>query len=86
MIRTDQVAIDEAGAAVDVGRRLSVSDAAYIAPELVRTDQVAIDEAGAAVDVGRRSSVSDAAYIAPAEARVLAEALVELADYAGGVR
>ena len=53
---------------------------------MIRTDQVAIDEAGAAVDVGRRLSVSDAAYIAPAEARVLAEALVELADYAGGVR
>ena len=57
------------------------------APELVRTDQVAIGEAGAAVHVGTVViHFADDAYIAPGEARKLAEALVELADYADGLR
>jgi hypothetical protein len=57
------------------------------APELVRTDQVVIDEAGAAVHVGETViRFADDAYITPGEARKLAEALVELADYADGLR
>jgi hypothetical protein len=56
------------------------------APELVRTDQVAISEAGAAVHVGAVViHFADDAYIHPDEARRLAEALVELADYAEGL-
>ena len=57
------------------------------APELVRTDQVAIDQAGAAVHVGETAiHFADAAYITPGEARKLAAALVELADYVEGMR
>jgi hypothetical protein len=57
------------------------------APELVRTDQVAIGEAGAIVHVGETAlHFADDAYAVPAEARKLAEALVELADYADGLR
>jgi hypothetical protein len=57
------------------------------APELVRTDQVAIGEAGAAVHVGETViHFADDAYITPGEARKLAAALVELADYADGLR
>jgi hypothetical protein len=57
------------------------------APELVRTDQVAIDETGAAVHVGETViHFANDAYITPGEARKLAEALVELADYADGLR
>ena len=57
------------------------------APELVRNDQVAIDETSAAVHVGETViHVADDAFIAPGEARKLAEALVELADYADGTR
>jgi hypothetical protein len=53
------------------------------APELVRTDQVAIDEAGAAVHLGETViHFADDAYAVPAEARKLAEALVELAGWA----
>ena len=57
------------------------------APSLVRTDQVAIDETGAAIHVGETviRFASDV-YIAPGEARKLAGALVELADYADGLR
>jgi hypothetical protein len=57
------------------------------APELIRTDQVTIGEAGAAVHVGQTViHFADSAYIAPGEARKLAEALVELADWSEGVR
>jgi hypothetical protein len=57
------------------------------APELCRTDQVAIGEAGAAVQVGSTViHLGDDAYIAPGEGRTLAEALVELADWAEGLR
>ena len=57
------------------------------APELVRTDQVVIGEAGAAVHVGETViHFADDAYITPGEARKLAEALVELADYAEDLR
>ena len=57
------------------------------APELIRTDQVTIDEAGAAVHVGETViHFADDADITPAEARKLAAALVELADYADGLR
>ena len=57
------------------------------APELIRTDQVAIGEAGAAVHVGDTViHFADDACIAPSEAGKLAEALVELADYADGLR
>jgi hypothetical protein len=57
------------------------------APELVRTDQVTIGEAGAAVHVGPVAiHFADDAYATPGEGRKLAEALVELADYADGVR
>ena len=48
---------------------------------------MAIGEAGAAVHVGTVViHFADDAYIAPGEARKLAEALVELADYADGLR
>jgi len=57
------------------------------AAELVRTDQVAINEHGAAVHVGATViHFADDAYITPGEARKLAVALVELADYAEEVR
>jgi hypothetical protein len=57
------------------------------APELVRTDQVAIVEDGARVIVGETLiHFADDAYTPPGEARKLAEALLELADYADGVR
>jgi hypothetical protein len=57
------------------------------APELIRTDQVTIGEAGAAVHVGTVVvHFADDAYATPSEARKLAAALVELADYADGLR
>jgi hypothetical protein len=57
------------------------------APELFRTDQVSITEDGAAVHVGQVGiRFADDAYITPGEARKLADALVELADYADGLR
>jgi hypothetical protein len=57
------------------------------AAELVGTDQVAMDEAGAAVHVGGTViHFADDAYITPREARKLAAALVELAEYADGNR
>ena len=57
------------------------------APELVRTDQVTINEAGAAVYVGQTViHFADDAYITLGEARKMAEALVELADWADGAR
>jgi hypothetical protein len=57
------------------------------APELCRTDQVAVDETGAAVHVGQVVvHFADDAYITPSEARKLAAALVELADWAEGLR
>jgi hypothetical protein len=57
------------------------------APELVRTDQVAIDEAGGAVHVGQVVvHFADDAYATPGEARKLAGAPVELADWAEGLR
>jgi hypothetical protein len=57
------------------------------APELVRTDQVVIDETSARVVVGETViHFADDAYISPGEARKLAAALVELADYADGLR
>jgi hypothetical protein len=57
------------------------------APSLIRTDQVAIAEAGVAVHVGQVViGFADDAYITSDQARVLAEALVELADYADGLR
>jgi hypothetical protein len=53
----------------------------------VRTDQVTIGEAGAAVHVGETViHFADSAYATPGEARNLAEALVELADYTDGAR
>jgi hypothetical protein len=55
------------------------------APELIRTDQVSIGEDGAAVHVGQVVILhAEDCTIVPAEARKLAEALVELADYADG--
>jgi hypothetical protein len=66
--------------------RLAASKTTF-APELCRTDQVAISETGAAVHVGAVViHFADDAYITPGEARLLAEALVELADYAEGLR
>ena len=57
------------------------------APEFVRTDQVTIGEAGAAVHVGETViHFADDAFITSVEARKLAEALVELADCAEGLR
>jgi hypothetical protein len=53
------------------------------APSLLRTDQVSIGEDGAAVHVGQTVIHHAEDYtIVPAEARKLAEALTELADYA----
>jgi hypothetical protein len=46
-----------------------------------------IGEAGAAVHVGETViHFADDAYITPGEARMLAEAVVELADFADGRR
>jgi hypothetical protein len=60
---------------------------AVFAPELVRVDQVSIGEDGAAVHVGETVvHFADDAYLTPGEARKLADALVELADYADGLR
>jgi hypothetical protein len=60
---------------------------ATFAPELVRIDQVAIDETGVVVHVGETViRFTRDATITPGEARKLAEALVELADYADIVR
>jgi hypothetical protein len=57
------------------------------APELLRTDQVTIGEDGAAVHVGQVViQHADGCTITPSEARKLAVALVELADYAEGLR
>jgi hypothetical protein len=57
------------------------------APELVRVDQVSIGEDGARVIVGQVViRHADDATITPDQARILADALVELADYADGVR
>jgi hypothetical protein len=48
---------------------------------------VSITESGAVVHVGQTViRFADDAYITPGEARTLAVALVELADYAEGVR
>jgi hypothetical protein len=59
---------------------------ATFAPELVRVDQVSISESGAVVVTGQTViQFADGAYITPTEARKLAAALVELADYADGV-
>jgi hypothetical protein len=78
-----------------IGQREASVDVTYtdggveetFAPELIRTDQVAIGETGAAVQVGDVViHFADDAYAVPAEARKLAEALVELADYADGPR
>jgi hypothetical protein len=56
------------------------------APELVRVDQLSIGEDGARVIVGQVViHHADDATITPGEARQLAVALVELADYADGV-
>ena len=55
------------------------------APQLIRTDQVSIGEDGARVLVGQVVILhADDATITPAEARKLAQVLVELADYAEG--
>jgi hypothetical protein len=52
-----------------------------------RTDQVTIDETTARVVVGETFiHFADDAYAVPGEARKLAEALVELADYAENLR
>jgi hypothetical protein len=63
-----------------------VQDEAFVA-ELVRVDQVVIDDTGARVVQGQVViQHADGCTITPGEARKLAEALVELADYADGVR
>jgi hypothetical protein len=56
-------------------------------PELIRVDEVVIDETSAAVSVGQ-VVIQHAAgsTIEPAQAHLLAAALVELADYAEGLR
>jgi hypothetical protein len=55
------------------------------APTLIRVDQVVLGEAGAVVQVGETVVLfTRDATIAPGEARKLAGALVELADYADG--
>jgi hypothetical protein len=57
------------------------------APELVRVDQVSIGEDGAAVHVGQVViRHADGCTITSGEARKLAEALVEMADWAEGAR
>jgi hypothetical protein len=56
------------------------------APQLFRTDRVSIGEDGAAVHVGQTViRIASDATITPAEARKLADALVELADHADGL-
>jgi hypothetical protein len=53
-----------------------------VPPTLIRTDQIALGETGAAVHVGETViRFATDATITPAEARKLAEALVELADW-----
>ena len=60
---------------------------ATFAPALVRVDQVSIGEHGAAVHIGQTViQHADGCTITPAEVRKLAEALVELADFAEGLR
>jgi hypothetical protein len=60
---------------------------AVTAPTLVRVDQVVIDESSARVAVGQVViQYADGCTITPSDARKLADALVELADYADGVR
>ena len=57
---------------------------ATFAPALVRVDQVSVGEDGARVIIGQVViQHCDGCTITPGEARKLAEALVELADYAG---
>ena len=59
----------------------------YAAPQLFRTDQVTITESGAEVHIGQVViRFADDANITPGEARKLAAALVELADWAEGLR
>jgi hypothetical protein len=54
---------------------------------LIRTDQVSIGEDGAAVHVGQVVIWhAEDCTIVPDQARKLAEALVELSDYAEGAR
>jgi hypothetical protein len=60
---------------------------ATFAAELVRVDQVVIDESSARVILGQAViRHADGCTITPDEGRKLAEALVDLADYADGVR
>jgi hypothetical protein len=70
--------------------RVTITDGGTLdtfAPALFRTDRVSIGEAGVAVHVGQTViRFAGDAYITPTEARKLAEALVELADYADGLR
>jgi hypothetical protein len=70
--------------------RVTITDGGTLhtdAPALFRTDRVSISETGAAVHIGEVAiRIADAAFITPAEARKLAAALIELADYADGVR
>jgi hypothetical protein len=54
------------------------------ATELIRADQVAIDEAGAAVTSAKPFPLRRLRVHRTSEAKRLAEALVELADYADG--
>jgi hypothetical protein len=60
---------------------------ATFAPDLVRIDQVTIGVDGAAVHIGQVViQHADGCTLTPGEARKLAEALVELADWAEGLR
>jgi hypothetical protein len=62
-------------------------DETFAPPELIRIDQVTIGLDGAAVHIGQVViQHADGCTITPGEARKLAEALVELADWAEGLR
>jgi hypothetical protein len=73
-------------ASVDVAYQSGGAEETFAA-QLIRTDQVSIGEDGARVIVGQVViHHADDATITPGEARKLAEALVELADWAEGLR
>jgi hypothetical protein len=56
------------------------------APELIRTDQIGLGEAGAVAHVGGTVIASPPTRPSPGPGATLAEAIVELADFAEGLR
>ena len=70
---------------VDVTYEEDIGAQETLAPRLFRVDTVHIDEGAVGVSIGAvRIRFADTATITPAQARKLADALVELAEYAEG--